>query len=849
MVGETENRKVEDEKNTMERYMDASLTPEERAKDLLAKMNLEEKMAQTYTIFPWAVKPLDEQDEETRESAKYGVGGVSTLIFRQIPTLEEAAQFQRQLQRDIIERSPHHIPAMFHMEGLCGGFLQGNMSFPSNINRGSTWDPQLEEQIGRVVSRQEKAAGIHQILAPVLDINRDPRMGRMGETYGEDSTLAAAMGTAFVKGVQEDTRCDGMKAEAVAKHFMGFHNSMGGIHGAESLTPPRFLQEVYGKPFQAAIAEADLRGVMPCYCTFDGEAASSSRRLLTDILRTEMGFDGLSVADYSAVENQHLVQGLYESKAETGLRSMEAGMDMEWPKRSCYNEELAVWFADGEADISVLDTAVERILTAKFRMGLFEHPFALEGEELIREFASTEEDMALSLRCAEESLVLLKNDGTLPIRAGSAAAAGAGMDGETGAGLTIALIGPHAANARSFFGGYTHVSMVEAVHAVANSIAGIRDSGEGSGNAEADSPREKGGVPYVPGTKIQSDETEEFDAILRHIKPGCPSLYEELKRQLPKAEIILAYGYPIAGDDTSYFDEALAAVKRADIAILTLGGKHGSCSVASMGEGVDATDINLPKCQDVFIEAAATAGTPLVGVHFNGRPISSDMADRYLNAVIEAWNPSEMGAKALVNALTGKTNPSGKLPVSVAYRAGQVPVFYSHPNGSSWHQGESIGFPDYVDCPHTPRYCFGHGLSYTTFSYSNLTLDKKETEPFGEIKISCDIANTGNMAGCEVAQLYLKDVHASMVRPCMELAGFVRVELAPGETKRVTFTISPTQTAFLDGGMNWKVEKGKIQVMVGSSSMDIRCRDAFVITESASLDGRNRRFYAKAEQE
>lgn len=158
-----------------------------------------------------------------------------------------------------------------------------------------------------------------------------------------------------------------------------------------------------------------------------------------------------------------------------------------------------------------------------------------------------------------------------------------------------------------------------------------------------------------------------------------------------------------------------------------------------------------------------------------------------------------MGAKALVNALTGKTNPSGKLPVSVAYRAGQVPVFYSHPNGSSWHQGESIGFPDYVDCPHTPRYCFGHGLSYTTFSYSNLTLDKKETEPFGEIKISCDIANTGNMAGCEVAQLYLKDVHASMVRPCMELAGFVRVELAPGETKRVTFTISPTQTAFLDG--------------------------------------------------
>ena len=838
----------------MERYMDASLAPEERAKDLLAKMSPEEKMAQTYTIFPWAVKPLDEQDDETRENAKYGVGGVSTLIFRQIPTLEEAAAFQRRLQKDIMEKSPHHIPAMFHMEGLCGGFLQGNMSFPSNINRGSTWDPKLEEQIGRVVSRQEKAAGIHQILAPVLDINRDPRLGRMGETYGEDPTLAAAMGTAFTKGVQEDARCDGMKAEAVAKHFMGFHNSMGGIHGAESLTPPRLLQEVYGKPFQAAVAEANLRGVMPCYCTFDGEAASSSRRLLTDILRGEMGFDGLSVADYSAVENQYLVQGLYESKAETGLRSMEAGMDMEWPKRSCYNEELKNWFADGTADISVLDTAVERILTAKFRMGLFEHPFALEGEELIREFASKKEDTALSLRCAEESLVLLKNDGTLPVRAEREAAADAEAGAEdkvreAGAGLTIALIGPHAANARSFFGGYTHISMVEAVHAVANSIAGIKDSGEENGNAGADSPMEKGGVAYVPGTGIQSDETEEFDAILRHIKPECPSLYEELKRQLPGAEIILAYGYPIAGDDTSRFDEALAAVKRADVAILTLGGKHGSCSVASMGEGVDAADINLPKCQDAFIAEAAAIGTPLVGVHFNGRPISSDAADRHLNALIEAWNPSEMGAKALVNVLTGKANPSGKLPVSVAYRAGQIPVFYSHPNGSSWHQGGSIGFPDYVDCPHTPRYCFGHGLSYTAFSYSNLTLDKKETEPFGEVKISCDITNTGDMAGCEVAQLYLKDVHASMVRPCMELAGFARVDLLPGETKRVTFTVSPTQTAFLDGNMNWKVEKGEIQVMVGSSSADIRCRDAFAITESAGLDGKDRRFYAKAEQE
>lgn len=807
----------------MEKYLDISLTPEERAKDLLAKMSLEEKMAQTQSMFP--VRDAEGNwSEETKEACRYGLGSVSTLEVRQMKSLEEAVDFQRSIQELVMGQSPHHIPAMFHMEGLCGGFIQGNTSFPSGMNRASTWDPELEEQVGAVVSRQEKAAGITQILAPVLDISRDSRMGRQGETYGEDPTLAAAMGTAFTRGIQENERCDGLKAESVAKHFLGFHNSLGGIHGAESMTSPRLLEEVYGKPFQAAIAEANLRGVMPCYCTFDGEAASSSKRILTGLLREEMGFDGIAVSDYGAIGNEHNVQGLYESLTEAGIRSMEAGMDMEWPSKTCYNDELRQRFAEGKEDIAVLDTLVERILTAKFRMGLFEHPFALEGEELKGEFYREKEDRAVSLQSAEESLVLLKNDGTLPLKKEI---------------RKIALIGPHASNARSFFGGYTHVSMVEAIHAVANSIAGIGEQGVNSSRK----------VPLVPGTQIQSDETEEFDEILRQIKPDCPSLLEELRRQLPDTEILFAYGYPVAGDDTSRFAEALEAVKNADLCIMTLGGKHGSCSVASMGEGVDGTDINLPKCQDAFIEAAAATGTPLVGVHFNGRPISSDAADRYLNAIIEAWNPSEMGAKAIARVLTGEVNPSGKLPVSVAYHAGQIPVYYNHPNGSSWHQGESIGFANYVDCPHTPRYFFGHGLSYTTFAYGNLQVDKREAAPFEPVNISCDITNTGNVAGTEVVQLYLKDTFASMVRPCMELQGFARVKLQPGETKRVTFTVSPDQMAFLDLSMEWKVEKGEIQVLVGSSSEDIRCRGAFQVKDTAKILGRGRKFWADAAQE
>lgn len=442
---------------------------------------------------------------------------------------------------------------------------------------------------------------------------------------------------------------------------------------------------------------------MPCYCTFDGEPASASRMLLAKILREEMGFDGLAVSDYSSIENIHKVQKMYESVTEAGLHAMEAGMDVEMPVCAAYNVELEEWFRSGKADIGVLDRAVRRVLEAKFRMGLFEQPFALEEEEFERVFYG-KEDEEITLQSARESLVLLKNDGVLPVK---------------GNVRKIAVIGCHAANARSFFGGYTHLSMVEAVHAVANSIAGI---GEAASNQEKE-------VPFIPGTQIQSDETEEFDQILRQIKPGCRSLLEELRERLTDVEICYAYGYPAAGNDMSHHEEALGLIRDADLCIMTLGGKHGSCSVATMGEGVDGTDINLPECQEAFLRKATALKKPMIGIHFNGRPVSSDAADAHLNALVEAWNPSEKGAQALVDVLTGAYNPSGKMPVSTAYNAGQIPVYYNHPNGSAWHQGESIGFANYVDMPHTPRYFFGYGLSYTAFAYSGFCCDRKEVRP------------------------------------------------------------------------------------------------------------------------
>ncbi len=820
----------------MERtYKNSALSAEERAELLLSELSLEEKMAQVNCVFPFAEKAFD--FDFISGETKYGIGEVSTLEVRRMETTEEAAAWQRRVQEIVMENSPHHIPAVFHMEGLCGAFIQDATSFPSGIGRGSGWDPELEEEIAGIVARQETACGFTHILAPVLDISRDSRMGRQGETYGEDPVLASALGAAYTRGIQSGNYA-GRKAESVAKHFLAFHNSQGGIHGTHSDTPARLLQEIYGKPFAAAIAESDLKGIMPCYCSVDGEQVSASRRILTGLLREDMGFDGVCVGDYGAVGGVHSVRHIGETLGEAGLMCMRAGMDVEMPNASGFNEELKEMFASGEADLAILDTAVRRVLEAKFRMGLFEHPFALDGKELRVHF-DNERDREVSLRSARESMVLLKNDGALPLSPKI---------------KKIALIGPHADCARKFFGGYTHLCMMESTYAIANSIAGVAGS-ENIENKE---------IKTVPGTQIQSDETEEFDPILKRQKPGCKSLLEELRQRLRNTEILYAYGYPVAGEDTTGFEEALKLAREADVVVLTLGGKHGTCSMATMGEGVDASNINLPPCQDAFIKRAAALGKPLIGVHFDGRPISSDVADRYLNAILEAWSPAECGAEAVTDALCGTYNPGGKLPVSVAYHAGQIPIYYNHPNGSAWHQGESIGFVNYVDLPHTPRYFFGHGLSYTDFAYSNLKLwtdeqeemksvaneaegsksDKRQVEPDGKIYVEAMVRNTGAYAGDEVVQLYLRDRYASLARPVKELAGFLRIHLRPGEAKCVRFEVSASQMAFLDEDMRWRIEKGQIDVEIGSSSEDIRLKGEYYVKNTGWILGKDRAFYA-----
>ncbi len=797
----------------MKEYMNTNLSPARRAELLLSQMSLEEKLSQLI-CFPPAQKGAYETLER---DFPQGAGHISCLQMRGLKTLEEGAEFQREIQDIVMRKSEHHIPAIFHMEGLCGAYIQGATSFPSGIGRASSWDPALEERVGEIVGRQERAIGVSETLAPVLDISRDARMGRQGETYGEDPALAAAMGTAYVKGLQ-GTDEGGMRTEGVAKHFLGFHASIGGIHGTECDISERQLREIYAKPFQAAITEGGLRGVMPCYNTINGQPVSSTVEILTGLLREEMGFDGIAVSDYGAIENIYTVQRAAESRTDAGLRAMEAGMDVELPMMCCYDEKLLARFAEGSADIRVLDQAVLRVLETKFRMGLFEHPYALTGEELRCVFFR-EGDKETALDAAKESLVLLKNTGVLPIAKDV---------------KKIAVIGCHAADPKIYYGGYTHFSMAEGEVAAISTMAGI----DATKNGKAVE------METIPGTPIQADQ-EAFWEVLRRQNPGVKSLLDALREKLPDVQTDWAYGYPFAGDDLSGHEEALALAKEADLVIVTLGGKHGTSSIASMGEGIDASDINLPVCQEAFLEKLGALHKPVAAVHFNGRAISSDAADRYADAILEAWNPAEGGAEAIAAALTGEYNPGGKLPVTVARHAGQIPIYYNHKNNSSWHQQGSIAFPDYVDCPHAPRYYFGHGLSYTTFDYTEFSLEKKELWPGEAPVIHVTVENTGACAGDEVIQLYIRDLCASMSRPVLELAGFKRIHLAPGEKRELTFRVKPGQLAFLDCTMRWKIEAGEYEVSVGSSSVDLKFTDTFRVTADAYVEGKTRGFYAE----
>lgn len=792
--------------NTMENKNELS-SLDRRVDKLFDDMDFDEKVAQLvcYNQAAWS------NDNLERDFPK-GAGQVSFLAGEEMTDIRDVVKLQHHIQKRVIQLSPHHIPALFHVETLTGLKLPGTTTFPTGIAQAATFDPDCEEQMGEVIGQESQSVGATLAFSPVLDVSRDARFGRQGETFGEDPTVVSRMGVSLVTGIQKNC-----KTVSVAKHFLGYQAAEGGIHAAVANIPERLLREVYAKPFQAAISVGKLKGIMPCYSAINGEPVTGSKYFLADILRTQMGFKGIISSDYNGISEMFTRYHLGESLSETGRRALIAGVDQELPSMNVYRPELLKQYREEKDFDAALTAAVKRILRLKFELGLFEHPFA-EATEANRQSFRRQSSIDVSRRVARESLVLIKNNGILPLSKQV---------------KSIALVGCHADSIRSMFGGYTYMSTLEKHFGVANTMAGVKDV-----NSESISKRTK--ILY-PGSNVEV-ENSKTEAFARKQEPEVTSLRGQIETEIPDSIVNYAYGFPYIGDDESYFDEALAAIKNSEIAIITVGGKYGTGSSASQGEGIDATDINLPKCQEDFITEAAKLNKPLIIVHFGGRPLSSDAADQYAAAILEAWNPAQCGSEVITDLLFGKFEPSGRMPVTTAYTAGQMPLYYNHPYGSSYHQDTGGAFSGYVDCPHEPRYFFGEGLAYTTFDYQDLNV---EVGPKGTIHLACKVTNTGKREGTEIVQLFFQNKHASMVRPNIELLGWARVLLNPQQTKNVEFYVDPSQLAYLDDEMRWTLDRGEYQFSVGHSVKDLKLNEVVEVQRSRFITEQKRSFFAK----
>ncbi len=754
-----------------------------RVEDLLGRMTLDEKLAQAGCV--WSNVLVENgafSEQKARELLANGTGHITRIGSTTALRPRESAAFMNNIQRFLLEQTKLGIPAILHEESCAGFTARDAAQFPQAIGLASTWEPELTEAMGAVIREQMLAVGARHTLAPVLDVTRDPRWGRMEETYGEDPYLVSRMGVAYVRGVQGDERNVGVVA--TGKHFLGYGAPEGGMNHAPAHIGPRELRETFARPFEAAIREAGLASVMNAYSEVDGLPCGGSKEILDDLLRGELGFEGVVVADYFTTRLLETHHKVAEDRGHAGQIALEAGIDVELPQLDCYGEPLKERIERGDLSVDVLDRSVRRLLQMKFELGLFERPYV--KEEAASDAYGRPEQVALAREIATKSIVLLKNDGPL-----------LPLDPHLG---SIAVIGPSADDGRLQQGDYSYPAHVEMIY-----------KRSADGDTEPNLSEEssfQAGPYYVPMVSA-------LDGIRSVVSADT--------------EILVARGCDISGDATDGFDKATDAARRAEVAVVCVGGKSGLTPDATSGEFRDASDLGLTGVQQQLVEAVVATGTPTVVVLLNGRAFALPWIAEHVPAILEAWLPGQEGGHAVAGVLFGKSNPAGRLPISLPRSAGQVPVYYNHKSGG----GRSQMLGDYIDGSTKPLYPFGHGLSYTQFSYDNLDIDPPAPSPRDVVHIAIDVTNVGDIQGEEVVQLYVHDPVASCTRPIKQLAGFKRLAFDPGETKRVTFLLDLSQLAFFDQQMRFVVEPGVIDVMAGASSDDIRATGAFEIQGDA----------------
>lgn len=753
----------------MEIYKDPSAPVILRVEDLLSRMTLEEKVFQLGSI--WSYELLNEDgsfdEQKAYELLKYGIGQITRPGGATNFEPERAAEFSNKIQRFLIENTRLGIPAIMHEECLTGYMGLGGTSFPVPIAMASTWEPELINKAASVIRDELRTVGAHQGLAPVLDVVRDPRWGRVEETFGESPYLVATMGCAYINGLQGNDLRNGVIA--TAKHFVGYGASEGGRNWAPTNIPPRELREVFLLPFEAAVKISKIGSVMNSYSEIDGVPVAASEELIRDVLRKEWGFDGIVVSDYFSIALLYEYHKIAETKAQSAKLALQASIDVELPKIDCY-KHLVELVRDGKISERLIDESVRRILKVKFLLGLFDNPY-VRPSKIVK-------NSGLALEIARKSIVLLKNDGILPLKNE----------------MKVALIGPNAESVRNMLGDYMYLSHISVM------LENI--------NENFNAPKFN-----LSGVK---ESVEKNMSMIKSLK----TIFDE-----EGIKYIYAKGCDVLGTSTERFSKALEAVEKCDVAVVVVGDRSGLTKDCTTGESRDTSTLKLPGVQEELIDAVSNVGKPVIVVLISGRPYSLAKVVDKVSAIVQAWLPGEAGAEAIFDVLYGKYNPSGKLPITIPRSVGQIPLFhYFKPSGgrSSWHG-------DYVSESVKPLFEFGFGLSYTTFEYSDLEITPSRVSGIGTVEISLNVENSGELYGEEVVQLYIGREYASVTRPVKELKGFAKVGIKPGEKRKVVFKLHTEQLAFYGIDMKLCIEPGVYNVMIGSSSEDIRLRGTFSI--------------------
>ncbi|MFG2929265.1 beta-xylosidase/alpha-l-arabinosidase [Streptomyces achromogenes] len=763
-----------------------------RVSALIDAMTLEEKTAQLYGVWVGAsaeggeVAPHQHDMEEAVDLDALLPAGLGQLTrpFGTAPVDPALGALSLlRTQTRITAANRFGIPALAHEECLAGFATWGATAYPVPLSWGATFDPDLIRRMAAAIGRDMRAVGVHQGLAPVLDVVRDARWGRVEETIGEDPYLVGSIGTAYVQGLGS------AGVVATLKHFVGYSASRAGRNLAPVGMGPRERADVLLPPFEMAIVEGGADSVMHAYTDTDGIPSAADEDLLTGLLRDTWGFEGTVVADYFGIAFLKILHGIAADWADAAATALRAGVDVELPTVKTFGTHLTEAVAAGRVPEALIDRALRRVLTQKARLGLLDAgwdpvPAALRGADLddpatLRGSVDldTEANRELARTIAEEAVVLLTNDGTLPLARPR----------------RIALVGPNATVGTAVLGCYSFPQHVGVHH---------------------------------PGTPAGID---------------LPTLEDALRREFPDTELTVVQGTGVDDGDIFGIPEAVDTARQADVVVVALGDRAGLFGRGTSGEGCDAESLALPGAQQRLLDALLDTGTPVVTVLLAGRPYALGRAVDEAAAIVQSFFPGAEGTGAIAGVLSGRTNPSGRLPVSVPRSTGGQPATYL---GARLAQTSDVSNID-----PTAAFAFGHGLSYTSFDWDELTVGRAETDTAGEFSLAFTVRNTGERAGTEVVQLYLHDPVASVVQPVQRLIGYTRVRLAAGEARRVRVTVPADLASFTGRDGRRVIEPGELHLRLAASSAEARLTATVTLTGPARHVDHTRRFHARFEQE